>query len=472
KSEDQQGAQFDIAGFASNLPFSQSDTNGNVVVTMHTLPAVIPGGTPPNPGKALLFGIATKPVQIRKVVATDTVTCQNFGDYIGTLNFANNYIVLNNHSFFTNTADTTETFTYDDSGEGNTPGSKKSDGPGSLTSLVGLNGSSGAFLFYMVNDNSITHTGQVENVGITIYPQPPTNSAFHEFIAGNGWFYDFVDVPANATNLTISVGVPNAAILPLELYVRRGAFPTTTAYDKVLTLTPGGTNSLSITAFDSPPLNPGRYYYGIYNPNGTVEDVTILVTVGISVPTTSETWLVSTNTPLALPDDAVTNSPIFVGVNETVANVQVGVRLTHPRESDLVLTLISPQGTRTLLSENRGGLDTNGYGSGVNITNVFPQQNSGTALSETNSLIVNTNGGVSSGTLLIDYEMFTVPDDMRIYYGNALIFDSGLISHAGRFTINYGPGNATNVVIVMNAPGTNPNTNGVDLWNYTVTAIK
>ncbi len=473
KSEDQQGAQFDFVGFASNLPFSQMNSNGDVVVTMHTLPAVIPGGVPQNPGSALLFGIATQPGQIRKVVVSDTVTATNFADYIGTLNFANNYIVLNNHASFTNAADTTETFTYDDSGEKNIPGSRTSDGPGSLTSLVGLNSASGAFLFYMVNDSSLTRTGTVQNFSITISPQPPTNGYFHEYIYPQGWFYDYVDVPADATNLTISVGVPNAATLPLDLYVRRGAFPTVNTYDKFQILMPGGTNSISITAYDTPPLNPGRYYYGVYNPNATGEDVYILADVGISVPTTSTTWLLSTNTPLALPDDAVTNSLLYVGVNKTVADVQVGVRIAHPRESDLVLTLISPQGTRTLLSENRGGVDTNGFGNGSNKTNSAPPTLSGSAQSETNTFTINTNGGTSSGTLIINYNMYTIPDDMRVYYENVLIFDSGLVSFTGTYTVNYGPGTATNISIVMNAPGTNPNseTNGADLWNYTVTAI-
>ncbi len=428
KSEDQQGGQFDIMGFASNIPFSQTDSNGDVVVSMHTLPAVIPGGTPPNPGNAFLVGVVTQPAQIRKVVVTDTVASQNFADYIGTLNVGTNFIVLNNHSPFTTLTDTVETFTYDDSGEGNTQGSRTSDGPGSLINLVGLNAGGQAFLFYMVNDSSLTDTGQVQNLSLTVSPQPPTNKLFQEFITPMGWFYDFVDVPPNATNLTISVNVQSPTAGTLGLYVRRGEFPTTTTYDQFLPLTPGGTNSISITEFDSPPLNPGRYYYGIFNPTSTGENVFILVTLGISVPTTSQTWLLATNMPMFLPDDAVTNSPIFVGVNEAVADVQVGVRINHPRESDLVLTLISPEGTRVLLSENRGGLDTNGYGSGINTTNVFPQTSSGTAQSETNTLTINTNGGLSSGTLIIDYDMFTIPDDMRVYYNNALIFDSGLVS--------------------------------------------
>ena len=61
-------------------------------------------------------------------------------------------------------------------------------------------------------------------------------------------------------------------------------------------------------------------------------------------------------------DDAVTYSTNHVGIASTVVSAEVGVRIAHPRESDLTLTLISPQGTRVLLAENRGGLDTNGYG--------------------------------------------------------------------------------------------------------------
>ena len=47
-----------------------------------------------------------------------------------------------------------------------------------------------------------------------------------------------------------------------------------------------------------------------------------------------------------------------------VADVKVGVRIDHPRVSDLTMHLVSPLGTRVLLSENRGGPDASGWGSG------------------------------------------------------------------------------------------------------------
>ena len=60
---------------------------------------------------------------------------------------------------------------------------------------------------------------------------------------------------------------------------------------------------------------------------------------------------------------------------------------------------------------------------------------------------------------------------MRIYYGGTRIFDSGLISGGGTFAVTFGPGNSTNLDIVMNEPGTNPSTNTTDQWNYSATVI-
>ena len=56
----------------------------------------------------------------------------------------------------------------------------------------------------------------------------------------------------------------------------------------------------------------------------------------------------------------------------------------------------------------------------------------------------------TSGTLLVDYEMYGVPDRMDVYYDGVNIFSTttlnpptGLISGAGQFVIPYGPGVAT-----------------------------
>ena len=55
---------------------------------------------------------------------------------------------------------------------------------------------------------------------------------------------------------------------------------------------------------------------------------------------------------------------------------------------------------------------------------------------------------------------------MTIYYEGNLIFDSGLVSDLGTFTVDFGPGVSTNLVIVMNEGG---NDNFNTRWEYQAT---
>ncbi len=209
-----------------------------------------------------------------------------------------------------------------------------------------------------------------------------------------------MDVPPDATNLTVNVGLTGANAAPVELFLRRGAPPTQTDFDKFELINPPG-GSLTINEFDSPPLNPGRYFIGIFNPNALAVDVNVFWTIGISPAGAQPLNFISGgNEPIL--DDAITYSTIHVANPSQVVSAEVGVRIDHPRESDLVMTLISPSGTRVLLAENRGGLDTNGYGSGVNITNVLPQTSAGGIAGNTNVINTPTN----AGTLIINYDFF------------------------------------------------------------------
>ena len=58
--------------------------------------------------------------------------------------------------------------------------------------------------------------------------------------------------------------------------------------------------------------------------------------------------------PEPIEDDIVTKSILTVTNDFLVGMAEVGVRIDHPRIADLDLHLVSPQGTRLLLSENRG----------------------------------------------------------------------------------------------------------------------
>ena len=162
-------------------------------------------------------------------------------------------------------------------------------------------------------------------------------------------------------------------------------------------------------------------------------------------------------------DDAVTSNSIAVTADETIASVEVGLRVDHPRVSDLVFHLISPDGTRVLLVENRGGTTTNGMGVTLATTNsiVQPQTSSGGPNATTN--VINT--GQTSGTLTVQYN-FSLPDEMLVLdqSGNTQ-FDSGEVSGSGMFNIPY-----TNapLTIIMNPNGNSAGSG--DLWDYTVDA--
>ena len=83
-------------------------------------------------------------------------------------------------------------------------------------------------------------------------------------------------------------------------------------------------------------------------------------------------------------------------------------------------------------------------------------------------------GNYTSGTLTVNYNMFTAPDNMRIFYGDTnvtagtgvRIYNTGSVSGSNTLVIPFGPTNGltTNLItIVMNQGGTNIPTQ----WTYT-----
>ena len=364
KSEDQMAGQYGFLGLFSDVPFSERDDEGNLIVHGLPVPATIPDGSPDRPGAVLVFGIATEPIKVRRVVVTNTLTHELLGDLLGNLSHNNGFAVLNNHTF--GNGDLTQMFVYDDSKQGDLVGAKTLDGPGSLQTFVGQEGI-GLWLLTMLDD-APTHTGRVENLTIKIEPQKIEEGDTFT-IAPGGWGYTFIDVPAEATNLTIGLTWPSGTPLPVELYVRRGDFPTFTDYDKKATVTPpGGTNVLTISKADLPPLQAGRYYIGVFNPNAIEQTVRVTAHLDLDLTGVVPVVFSSTN-PVPLIDDAVTRDQIVVTNDQRIIATEVGVRINHPRVSDLAIQLISPKGKRVLLFENRGGTDANGLGGDLSGTN-------------------------------------------------------------------------------------------------------
>ena len=84
-SEDREASEFDFIPIFTNIPFTQAGPNGSQIVNGLNVPVTIPGGNKPHPGLAYVFAIALSPMEINRVVVTNVIAHQNFGDLIGTL---------------------------------------------------------------------------------------------------------------------------------------------------------------------------------------------------------------------------------------------------------------------------------------------------------------------------------------------------------------------------------------------------
>lgn len=475
KSEDYMAAEFSIFGVFSEVPFG--DQEGSV--PCFNIPQLIPDRTPDSVLGANNAARVVCPCvlegEIRRVIATNVISHEHFGDVIGVLDHSGEggdlFAVLNNHR--PPPAQPASYgpygFIYEDNGEGSifppvNPYNGlpylllPSDGPESLRGFVGEQ-RIGPWIFTYVDD-SLTATGLVNFAALQIEKEDlSTNAAARDVLPG-GWLYNVINVPAGATNLEVCIA---GNTQPVELYVRRGAFPTRTQYDKFRVVGPPG-GCLSLTPSDLPPLAAGRYFIGVYNSSPVLQTIQVTATVMID-PNSIVPVRFEGGDGLSLLDDAVTNSSVVVTNDGTVASVEVGLRVNHPRISDLAFTLISPRGTRVLLMENRGMTNDAGIGTTFSFTNVVPVVVTNSGPQAVTNVIPT---GHTSGNLRIDYNFFTVPDRMTVYYENALLLDTGFINGQGTLRVTYGPGVSTDVTIVMNEGGNPSNTTA---YAYTVSDI-
>jgi len=84
KSEDQMASEYAFMSVFTATPFSQMMASSKPS-TVSWCPASITDGSPAIPGFAYVGGIALYPIQVRRVVVTNQVWHQNFGDLFGTL---------------------------------------------------------------------------------------------------------------------------------------------------------------------------------------------------------------------------------------------------------------------------------------------------------------------------------------------------------------------------------------------------
>lgn len=493
QSQDQMASEYGFLPIFTSTPFSSISPNGDQVVNGLLLPMPIPDGNNAHPGATNIFALAIYPMIVDKVTVTNLIQHQNFGDLIGTLNFADISTVLNNHDGLGNTIGSLVPLVYDDS-QNPIAGSRHTDPTGDLKNYRGQS-ALGPWILNEVDDAQ-GMTGQVAMLNLDIQPHHDLNQpGIVVTVPPLGWFIDYVDVPPGYTNLTFAAtNLPPTIQPPLQMYELYGNEPTFTNYDQLAYLTnclagtgvyPNGTDPGNIISV-GPPLNSGRYFIGIYNPS-TSQTATVFLsaTLGINLSANDIYNYADTNGTQTLLNDAVTSDAgVFVGATQNISSVSVGLVVATPQISDMTFTLISPTGQRILLMENRGGYDTNGAGSLFTYTNVINSTATGGASASTNYLTVDPN----STSVPITYNFYTVPDEMNVFTGTnnfstnnnpAFIFTTGFTNNppAGSgaqntlpvtVTVTYPPG-TTELTIIMNEFG-NPYASGGDDWTYTAGA--
>lgn len=475
KSEDQTAAEYDFLSEFSSMPFSGLDSHGNESVYFY--PVNIPDGDATHPGYTNSVGLAIYPVEIQRVVATNILIQQNVGDLVVSLNHSSvaggsGSVVLLNHD--SPNSPGTYVYTNDDSGENNILGTQNSDGPGSLKSFARQQGA-GVWTLH-VSDNAPGFVGSIGNSGLFIEKHQALKqpNVIIAVISPHSWFYDYVDVPVGYTNLTLFAVDENPNPPNFETLAESAAtYPTFTSFDNLVLLTnicfapPGLSNSISV----GPPLAPGTYYFGVYNPDSVPHTNEIGAILGFSASAETTVDYASTDTPITILDDAITTDFINVTNTDVIQDFNVGLRVDHPRISDLSFSLIGPDGSRYLLMENRGAYTTNGCGATVILTNIVNVGSSGGRNATTNFIPT----GEVAGKINISYDMFTVPDEMTVYYSTnptpANLITNFFVSGAAQITVSFPPAGvlptSTYLTIVMNATNHPPST----FWTYTVGGV-
>ncbi|MCP5517265.1 MAG: S8 family serine peptidase [Verrucomicrobiales bacterium] len=362
KSEDQMASEYNLIGLSSEEPFGYLDEDGNQVLRGLPVPAIIPDGSPVRPGGVQVFAVGIFPGETGRVLVENTLRHEVLGDLYTELWHGGVFAGLHNHASGNEFTDGLLTGVYDDSQSGESYDVLSSDGPGSLIDFLGTK-TEGPWIFSAI-DNASSGTGIVDSVTLRVRPNPDLTEGYFGTVLPNQWEIFFVDVPPDASSLKV---ILSSMTGPLNVYVRRGAPPTLNEYDKMAALSaPGG--ELEVTTGDVPPLTAGRYFIGLFNPSAVAVDFFIRVRIERDPSGVLRGEYLSEN-PVPLGDDLRSTLTNTVDVGLMVTDAKVGLRVDHPRASDLAFHLVSPRGTRVLLVENRGGTNRSQLGFEQIITN-------------------------------------------------------------------------------------------------------
>ena len=454
KTESLPGAEYGFLADASEEPFVTVDAQGDEILRGFPEPGAGVAGSAAVPARLYSFHLTTDTFPVRRVIVTNVLDfAPPSNDWQLLLSGSPGTVALHNYS--ANGAASGQPAVYDDSGEGDVAGALPSDGPGNLGNFAGQNARGLWLLTFLTTRAPLTNQSSV----VYLERQPELWGGLGTIVAPGSCRQDYLFVPVQATNLTVNAMLVSGTG-PLSLQV----YPTGSVSSNQATLpitAAAGTGAIAIDRSSSPPLNPGLYTVRTCNLGSDPANVVLQASTSLDSPVLATNLFTSTSS-VPLADDAVSTSGLFVTNTARILALEVGVRISHPRVSDLMLSLVAPDGARALLQAGRGGASSNGLGADLILTNTTPVDFFGGPQAVTNVF----ETGQTAGTILISYDFFSLPDDMRVFYQSNLLYDSGLVSFTGSTNLQYGPGNSTDFTIIMNEGG---NAQSNTSWHYNVT---
>ncbi len=367
KAEDQEAGEYDITARAL-----KSIVDPKCLIVMSPQGNVmIPDGENRSPGVAEFSGTMVAPSSPRQLVRKVTVSMdlqhEDYGDLSGILSNGRNLkdpsrttVTLFGHTFLTNQLPPGQVLSllFDDEPYQNNLAALQTE-EGGLLKFGGRQPDRLGTLSLLIQDNALLHTGVVARSSVCVELDCPPGDICPDRLCKEEGRLHYAQVDLTDDRLEICIYTNTG---PLEIYVNRGsAAPSTNEWEYFQEIPTGG-GCLVIDDFSSPPLLPGVYSILVYNPGNDCVDFGYSATPSGTRLEDRFVSYVYTNGPLPLVDDALLPAVLNVPTNGFILDARVGVRLDHPRVSDLKLHLASPQGTRWLLGENRGGFSPDGMG--------------------------------------------------------------------------------------------------------------
>ncbi len=368
KSEDHQAASYAFIGLSSNQRFFESE-DGKVTLRGINIRMPIPDGSPSRPGVGITMAIAASSFEVGAIEIYQTLSHQKFSDLLLNLTHQSDFSVLHSHRPYYDwyqgryvDGGVNITNYYNDSGLGFRDVYYPPDGPGSLNAYLGTP-ISGVWILNGI-DNALGNTGLVSNFQIILEENDLSGFRRRRLDAGRCRL-EVVNVSADVSRMTVLVTnqIPS---LPLQVFIQRDDVPDVLVPTNNLRyaeiLPPGG--SVSIGVRDSPPLTPGRYFIAVCNLNGVAVEYDIGVRFERDLDSQFSRNYLPTSA-LTLKDLALVDGQVTVDDARLVTAVKVGLRLTNGFISDLRVALVNPSGQRVILTENRGTLTNQNFGSRI-----------------------------------------------------------------------------------------------------------